>query len=88
MNHYKYWEDEDGYIRGAIWDDETPTIKTLMFDTLAEVRCEGALFQHGGKEGARAAFGKYPSEEIPREKFNIYVKPYIGFKQLGITMEI
>lgn len=83
MNHYKYWEDEDGYIRGAIWDDETPTIKTLMFDTLAEVRCGGQRFMHGGPEAARKAFMEYPGEDMDQKKFNRYVAPFAGFKQLG-----
>lgn len=83
MKHYKYWEDEDGYVRGATWDDEAPTINTLMFDPLAETRCGGAHFYHGGTEGAKEAFARMPGDEISEKVFLLYIKPFAGFRQLG-----
>lgn len=87
MIHYKCWEDEDGYVRAATWDDAVNAIKKYRYDAYTETKCGSNHLYHGGVDAAKEAFAGFPAEEVSEDKFQKSIAPFTGFKRLG-SMEI
>lgn len=86
MTHYKYWKDEDGYIRAATWAEGINVISMARFDPIAQTRCYMTRFLHKGPGAAEAEFYTLPGCEKTEREFCAYMEPLMRFKQLGGQM--
>lgn len=83
MTHYKYWKDDDGYIRAATWDDRVNVIEMARFDPITKTRCYSVRFFHRGPGAAEKEFYSLPDEETESKDFCSYMGPLMEYKLLG-----
>ncbi len=86
MTHYKFWKDEDGYIRAATWDEGVNVIAAARFDPAAQTKCYSTRLFHKGPGAAEAVFCDMPGAEVSEAEFCAYLEPLMRFRTLGGEM--